>query len=224
MMGRTHAISGTTAWAIATAAAPELGFHPRPAVIATGLLTAAGAALLPDLDHPEATIARTFGSLSHAAATFVERVSGGHRHATHSAAFIGACYAAVWLGTTTLGILFAVPLLLVLFAFALRALGIRRSNVLLLAVACTLAAVLAVAPSPSRIVHSDYGWLPTAVALGAAMHLIGDCLTPEGCPLLWPRATRYRFPLIPRTGGRIERWVFVPGLAAVTVALLVIAR
>ncbi|WP_424563184.1 metal-dependent hydrolase, partial [Trebonia sp.] len=42
---------------------------------------------MPDIDHPDSTISREFGFLTQAFAWLVDRLSGGHRHGTHS--FVG---------------------------------------------------------------------------------------------------------------------------------------
>ena len=58
--------------------------------------------------------------------------------------------------------------------------------------------------------------LPLAVGIGVAAHVVGDCLTEEGCPLLWP--IPWRVSVLPlETEGLIERYVVGPvlGLAAV---------
>ena len=49
-----------------------------------GVLLTAGAGTLPDIDHPDSTISREFGFLTQAFAWLVDRLSGGHRHGTHS--------------------------------------------------------------------------------------------------------------------------------------------
>ncbi|KJE24375.1 putative membrane-bound metal-dependent hydrolase (DUF457) [Frankia torreyi] len=59
------------------------------------------------------------------------------------------------------------------------------------------------------------------VVLGCLAHLIGDCLTPRGCLLLWPVNWRMEVVLVPRTDGRVERLVVVPVLAGVIVILTV---
>lgn len=84
MMGRTHATSAATVWAATVCLAPAVDVHPHWGAISAGLLSTAGAGLLNDLDHPEATIAWTLGPFTRALAVLVNRVSGGHRHATHS--------------------------------------------------------------------------------------------------------------------------------------------
>jgi len=177
-MGRTHACSGGTAYAAVCSLAPMVGVHPRWGTVAAGLLATAGAALLPDLDHPEATPAWTFGAPSRAFARFVHRVSGGHRHATHSLAFAVALPLLVWAGDSVLGRWFALAVVFFLFAFGLRALHLARG--LAPIVALGLAALV------GHAMPHALSWLPWSVAAGILAHLGGDCLTKEGCPLLWP--------------------------------------
>lgn len=216
MMGSTHSRSGTTAFAALTAAAPLVGIHPHWPAMAAGTLACSGAALLPDLDHPSATIAVTFGPLSKATARFVHRVSGGHRHATHSLLFVAFTYLATLLGVTVGAGWFAVPLLFVLFAFGIRAMHLAPGISVLVAGAAT-----AFIWYP---LHGDYSWLSVAVGVGTLTHLFGDCLTKEGCPLLWPQRAHYMLPVIQRTGNAVEQWVFGPLFALGTVALFVFAH
>jgi membrane-bound metal-dependent hydrolase YbcI (DUF457 family) len=216
MMGTTHSRSGTTAWALLTAAAPLVGVHPRWPAMAAGTLACAGAALLPDLDHEQATIAVTFGPVSEAAARLVNRISGGHRHATHSLLFVAFVYLATWLGVSQGGGWFAVPALFVLFAFGIRAMRLAPGLSVFVAAAATGFFWL-----PLR---GDYGWLPIAVGVGTLAHLLGDCLTKEGCPLFWPHRARYMLPVIQRTGNQVEQWVFGPLFAVGTIALFVFAH
>lgn len=216
MMGSTHSRSGTTAFAALTAGAPLVGIHPHWPAMAAGTLACAGAALLPDIDHPEASIAWTFGPASKAVAKFVHRISGGHRHATHSLGFVALMYAATWLGITIGGGWFALPLLLVLFAFGIRAMHLTPGLSVFTALALTVFFWLPL--------HGDYGWMPVAVGVGTLTHLLGDCLTKEGCPLLWPYRRHYMIPVIRRTGNRVEQWLFGPAFAVGTVALFVFAH
>lgn len=196
--------------------APLVGVHPDwPAVIA-GLGSTAGAALLPDADHPDGSIAWTFGPATKALTRFVHRVSGGHRHATHSLAFALAAASAAWLGDEIPGRWFALALLFCLFAFAARALHPVRGS----APAAALAATAVVALT----MRDDLGWLPWSVGVGVLAHLAGDCLTKEGCPLLWPRPRHWIFPVVQRTGNRVERWLFAPAFALGTAALLAFGR
>jgi len=93
MLGRDHALTGAFVFA---AVAPAL--HVTHAYLAAGVVLTAGAGVLPDIDHPDSTISRSFGFLTEWFAWLVDRVSGGHRHGTHSllgiAAFTAAAYGA----------------------------------------------------------------------------------------------------------------------------------
>lgn len=62
------------------------------------------------------------------------------------------------------------------------------------------------------------GMLPWAVGIGAAAHIAGDCLTKEGCPLLWPAGWRLSL-LHLTTEGPVERFLIGPALGVVAVIL-----
>src|SRR5690349_22514575 len=79
MLGRDHALSGAVVFA---ALAPSM--HVTAAHLAAGVVLGAGAGVLPDIDHPDSTIARSFGFLTEAFAWVVRRISGGHRRGTHA--------------------------------------------------------------------------------------------------------------------------------------------
>ena len=216
MLGRTHATSGSLAWSATASLAPVAGVHPHWAAVLAGSMTAAGAALLPDADHPEATIAWSFGPITKAVTLFVHRVSGGHRHATHSLLFAVEATLATWLLLLLARQWFAVPTLFVLTVFALRAWHVKPSLTPVAAVLYTGVFWF--------LLHGDYGWLPVAVGAGVLAHLAGDCLTKEGCPLLWPHRRHFMAPVIRRTGNRVETLLFAPVFGLGTVALLVFAR
>lgn len=214
MLGHTHALSG----AVTGLAAGTLVVHLPAARLAmfTGLVIAY--ALAPDLDHCGTTEARSFGFVTEALAWVVEKLSGGHRHGTHSvvgiAAFTGVAWLAclfrdTWPGRIALGVILAAG-----FAAALDALRIggHAGNLL----ACAGAAVMC---------WTGYGlvFVPFAAALGAATHILGDMLTRCGCPLAWP-ATMREFHLLPRplrfTTGKLAEHVIVTPLLLAAFALL----
>ena len=215
MLGHSHALSGATAFAALSSLAPALGVHPHWGAITAGLLASAGAALLPDLDHPQATIAWTFGPITRTLAVLINRASGGHRHATHSLAFAVAMPLATWVGDAAFGRPFEAAALFMLFAFGIRALRLAPG---LVTVSALGAATVAWYLLP------DLSWVPWSVAAGVLAHLAGDCLTKEGCPLLWPHRRHFMVPVIRRTGNRVETLLFAPVFGLGTVALLVFAR
>lgn len=209
MMGRTHALSGV----VAGAAAGQFIWHLNLPHLTVGAAIAAGAAVLPDIDHPDASCARSFGFVSEAFAWLIEHLSGGHRHGTHSlvgvAAFTGGAYAAEHYRYTLAGKIGLGLLLVLVLASGLRALKIggHFSDLLAIAVA-------------AGMFYTSFGIteVPWAIAIGTATHLVGDMLTNEGIPIAWP-LSRFHVRLLPEpfaftTGTRPERWVVAPALLA----------
>ncbi|MFE1591567.1 metal-dependent hydrolase [Nocardia sp. NPDC058705] len=220
MLGHSHATSGALAWA-GTAAALPLTVATFPlfasettqfgiAELIMGTFLTAGAALLPDADHPSGTISHVLGPVSHHLCRFISWVSGGHRHGTHSLLFVVAAVAATWAGEHYLGRPFTLSLVFFLLALAVRSLHLcppgksvrTYGTVIVLASAGTFAVDHWIVDRPV--------WLPICVGLGCLAHLLGDCLTDRGCRLLWPFPLRTRVPLIERTGNRVETWVISP--------------
>ncbi|GAB6855920.1 metal-dependent hydrolase [Microbacterium xylanilyticum] len=191
MMGTSHAVTGAAAWVAITATTlPALHLYPvTPVGVVLGAMVCAGAALLPDADHHDATIAHSVPVLGRVTAGTVERISGGHRHGMHSLlAVIGILAATIALSTLRwtptgwdhpiqLGSAIAV---MACVTFATRVLTLVRSWPAAWALG-TAAAVLVALWAPA-----EFTWLPVCIGLGFAVHLIGDALTTEGIPLLWP--------------------------------------
>ncbi|MGN6405671.1 metal-dependent hydrolase [Sinomonas sp.] len=215
MMGPHHAACGAAAWVAVTThlhidASPltagllglgpasfDVGWpllHASPLGVVAGALVTAGAALLPDADHPSSTIAHSLPPVSRVLCEILGAASGGHRNGTHSlvgiALFTAMAWAAglwtvetPWFGTVYAG---AGLVSLLLVSFAAKVLGVFPDGVRKLpwVVSVPLAAFIAVAAP------HEQNWFPLAVALGAAVHIAGDMLTTGGCNLLWPIAFR----------------------------------
>ena len=183
MLGRDHALSGALAFA---ALGPSL--HVTGSHLAAGVLLTAGAGTLPDIDHPDSTISREFGFLTQAFAWLVDRLSGGHRHGTHS--FVGiAVFSAGALAAGSRQ-LTAHPTGHQVFSWHL----MPTALYLALLYSAALRAL--------------------AVALGCAAHIAGDELTHGGCPVFWP-VSGHEFHLVPRplqitTAKMGENWVVFP--------------
>src|SRR5262252_4064694 len=79
MLGHDHALSGALAFAVVAPLLPVSGTQ-----LAVAAALTAGAGILPDLDEPGSTIARTFGFLTGGFAWIIHKISGGHRKGTHS--------------------------------------------------------------------------------------------------------------------------------------------
>ena len=209
MMGRTHALSGL----VLGAAAGQFVWHSAPGYLAVAAAVTAGAAVLPDLDHPDASIARSFGFVTEAFAWVVEHLCGGHRHGTHSlvgaAVFTGGAYAADHYRQSPAGKAGLALLLVLVLAAGLRALKIGGHFGDLIAIG-----------GAAAMVGTGFGLagVPWAIAVGTVTHLLGDMLTDEGIPVAWP-VSRRRVRLLPEpfaftTGTRPERWFVAPMLLA----------
>ena len=197
MMGGHHAISGAAAW-LALIGTPTIGDRAlgagvldltAPEVLA-GTVVATGAALLPDIDHPSATIARSAGAASKLASSAISSAAG-HRGATHTLLAVAVFTLA---GVLVARLDWAVHAPVVgqveiattagvtgLCAFAARALKLASSPLSpwLIGVGAGLLVGL-LAPEASI-------WLPAAIGLGALVHLLGDLLTTDGIPFpTWP--------------------------------------
>lgn len=193
MMGAHHAITGAAAWVALTASAPLVttGFYPLSVVgVVTGAAVCAGAALLPDADHPQATIAQSVPGVGSVVTGAIGQMAGGHRKGLHSLlAVLGTLIASValsflhvntaWFGDINLGAGLAT---MALVAFAARALKLVRTGswVFPWMLGATVALVIAL------FAPSEIEWLPIAVTLGFIVHLLGDALTVGGVPFLWP--------------------------------------
>jgi membrane-bound metal-dependent hydrolase YbcI (DUF457 family) len=221
MMGHTHVLSGAVAFLAVAGPLSEHVLPLGPAAVAVGTLVAAGAAMLPDLDHHNGTIANAFGPISRLLCRLVAALSGGHRHGTHS--LIGAAVftgLALYAGRDRWA--FTVALWLCM-GLAVRGLWRRPKNRpngrfdyrdiagLVHAAVAFLAAY--------QIAHSsiDLTVVPWAIAIGYLTHLTGDSLTEQGVPWLGPAPHRYRIASID-TGKAVETWVVVPALYAGLIA------
>jgi membrane-bound metal-dependent hydrolase YbcI (DUF457 family) len=231
MLGRDHALSGAFAFAALSPTLHVTGTH-----LVAGVLLTAGAGVLPDIDHPDSSIARSFGFLTQTFAWVVARISGGHRHGTHSLAgilvfAIGALAAGNYqLAGTRIGthaafswhMLPAGLYLALLYSAALRALHIGGHHGDLLGIG---GAVLTCYTGFDLFRISAGQWhvpvLAFATALGCAAHIAGDELTHGGCPVFWPFSER-EFHLLPRplqfTTAKIgETWIIFPLLTGALV-------
>ncbi|WP_026818472.1 metal-dependent hydrolase [Arthrobacter castelli] len=210
MMGAHHAACGAAAWVALTTRieidpAPwaaqllppggtiPLGFgllEVSDLGVVTGALVTAGAALVPDADHHNASIAHSLPPLSNLLCAGIGTISGGHRHGSHSIigliAFTAAALAAgLWtVHVPGLGVVYpgAGLLSVLLIAFAAKALKIipDRMRASPWTVGLSLGVFIALFAPEQRF------WFPLAMAAGVVVHILGDMLTTGGCNLLWP--------------------------------------
>ncbi|MGO1507662.1 metal-dependent hydrolase [Microbacterium sp.] len=189
MMGASHAISGAAVWVAITTPAAGFGIlSVDPIERIAGAIVCAGAALLPDADHPNATIAYSVpgGSLVTGA---IGKATGGHRKGMHSLlAVVGVLAAAIALSHVTFtpdgwdvtiqvgaGIMAAACI-----AFAVKVMHLARSWLV-----AWLTGIVA-AGITSWFFPSHTWWLPVCLTVGYFVHLLGDFLTVGGVPWLWP--------------------------------------
>lgn len=218
MMGHTHALSGAAVWFAAVPVLGALDVPLRLPDIAAGAIICAGAALLPDLDHPSATIAHTYGVITHLLSRGVNAVSGGHRHATHSFFFV------LLAAGVTEGLAQLSPAAVQIFCALLIGIGLRGLGIGVRGPRIGWGGIVNLVLNAGllggfALLGVRYEWIGIAVGLGCLTHLLGDCITTEGCPLLWPWMARFSIPFVPSTGGRVERWLVTPLLLAAIVVL-----
>jgi hypothetical protein len=237
VMGRSHAASGAAGWLVACAAAAAVGHRPAFTTVVVGAVVAAGFAVAPDADHPQATVSRVLGPVSQWAAGWVAYCCAwlhaetatrrdaprrnGHRTASHTAA---AGLAAGWVVAEACAVVGRWAVAAVVFVaagLAARSLFSRRARGDFGATLAGLAAAgMTCWTAPA---HAAWWWLGVPVAFGWLAHLTGDALTNSGCPILWPLMIRRRhwYPvgtpraLRFRAGDAWEQMLVVP---AITVA------
>jgi membrane-bound metal-dependent hydrolase YbcI (DUF457 family) len=217
VLGRDHALLGAVAGVgLAEPVARLAHTHLPPGQVAAAGVVCAGFALLPDIDEPGSTVSRRLGALSGAVAAFTNKVAGGHRQATHCLWFAGGVAALVWwLGRFALSapILVYACLALTLTMMAPARLVRRRSLVALVGPVAAGWVVWRAQtgswltdPTGAVDVHT-WAWLPVAAGPGVGLHLVGDLLTAEGVPLLWPSRFRPAVPLLGHTDSAREQLV-----------------
>jgi membrane-bound metal-dependent hydrolase YbcI (DUF457 family) len=215
MLGHSHALSG----AVTGTAAAILLHYPAPRAAALAGFTA-GMALLPDLDKCGSSPARCLGFLSEAVAWVIGKLSGGHRHLTHSILGIGIFTGLAWLsahyradvaGKAGLALLMTLSV-----AGGLEALHIARGHV---------ADVIGIGVAAAEVWYGfGLALIPLAVLIGTTTHIAGDMLTDSGCMLGYP-ASRHRFHLLPEplafTTGTAPELLFIDPLLFVLLVILV---
>jgi membrane-bound metal-dependent hydrolase YbcI (DUF457 family) len=229
-------MSGLLAWSAVTALATDHAIgqlSPRAWVV--GAVLATGAALLPDLDHPSSTVSRTFGSISQGLSSGMNALShgvyrltrtrrdsnrdGGHRGLTHTLVF--AALAAVI--TTTIvqtSQKWALPVLMFFFC------GLAVRGILhkwdphhdALVITLTSAGLTTLCMVWTERTAANAAACGVAVGIGCIAHYLGDAITEQGCPILWPipLGGKTWYPVAPpkilrmRTGGRVEMTLIGP--------------
>jgi membrane-bound metal-dependent hydrolase YbcI (DUF457 family) len=241
MMGKSHAASGAAAW-LAGCAAPAVADNPTIGgwvarvdplagqilaqlsvwfdpvgweVIVVGTFLAAYGALVPDIDHPESTVSRSLGPISHlfakgfaagcarlheATKTRADRTDrDGHRTGSHTTVFAvlfgGGLVPLAWWG----GQRAALAIIFIAAATAISALLPPKRRRIRVRARWLFGdrrrrRLLPTGPTVAAALTllvwwkatPSGAWIGTAIAVGCLMHCLGDSLTKDGCPLFWP--------------------------------------
>lgn len=201
VMGPTHAMSGAAAGALVAVVTAHFTGTPADAtstLVLSGVT--AGAAVLPDLDHPSGTAARVLGPVSRLLSVLINRASsmiaeitgargrrvGGHRTFTHTLLFAALLAAATWFAVdlgeraVTVGIFAA----LVLLALHSLARPFARTWGAVGSVVAAVVLTLVVARDMPDMLSAPV--MATAVGVGCVVHCLGDAVTRSGVPLFAP--------------------------------------
>lgn len=227
MMAPGHALSGLVA-GLGTVGVVS----GRPVAEQAGwVLLWSGAALANDLDAQGTTVTRMWGPVSGGVRvrffrrgkrrTIVPGVTdilgtlvGGHREGSHSVVGFLGLLVVVWLATfwtwgTALVAAFCLGLMLAAVGVILPGRQPQEYWPINLG--------LCIAAGAYVVTHHVTlpGWVPFALAGGAAIHILGDMITVTGCPLGWP-VDRKRVSVLPlRANGPVCCWLITPALAFV---------
>lgn len=189
MMGYSHAMSGAAAWLAVTSTSAGFGWYAvTPTEQLSGAVLCAGAALLPDADHPSATIAYSVPVVGKAVTGALGHAAGGHRKGMHTLWSIGI----VFVITLVLGFISNVETdygtvniagtlsTVALTAFAVKVLRITRKwgKAWLIGI---LAGVGMFFFQPEASL-----WLPICIMIGYGAHILGDGLTTGGIAWFYP--------------------------------------
>jgi hypothetical protein len=231
MYGITHAAAG---WCAGLLLAPLVEARTLAQAVVLATVTA-GAALLPNLDHPDARQSRLLYLLTAGLSAVVQGLSrllarltsrrsdayGGERqYFTHTLVFAVLLVAGVTWWVSSAKAFAVVAVLLLACLFIVDALG----DWLLPAV---LGALLVALVNTDELATMS-PWLGVAVGVGCLVHCVGEGLTGDGSPLFWPlplggqlwreidAPALVRFP----AGGLFEVAVLLPALVIADVLLL----
>lgn len=203
VMGPTHAMSGAAVWLLAAPAVASSTGNGGidPVALGVGAAVCAGSALLPDIDSPQSTVARSFGPLTILLAHVVSAASlavrnltattsdghteDGHRTVTHT--LIGAIAAGAGVSALVAAFGQTATIAVLFFTLGLAIRGLlgdwaKREGW----IGVTLASLAGAWMAAEYLSDGRLWWLGAAVTAGMILHNLGDALTKEGVPFLAP--------------------------------------
>lgn len=200
-MGKSHLLLGGAGFlGIGAPALAWFGVALSPSQLAAGTIVCAGAAMLPDMDHPQATVSRSLGRVSQFLAKYLAKLFGGHRNGTHSILFAVAVAIGLKALLETPGSWAAIAICFFFSSLVVKVL--TETSGIISAILSAVIALTLVSINP------DIEWIYLAVALGCLLHDLGDVLTPEGVPPAWPLSKRrLSIPIIGHTGDKRETMI-----------------
>jgi membrane-bound metal-dependent hydrolase YbcI (DUF457 family) len=204
MLGKSHLIVGSAGFLTLSQPILHLAGQPKLSVpeLIAGTVVCAGAAMLPDIDHPNSTVTHSLGPVTGVLSNVVNKLAGGHRMGTHSIPF------AIGMGLlATFGLHYwHSPLLALILCFFFISLAVgvltEASAVVCTVISAGVAGVIVMAVPMQKIGAS---WLAVAIVLGCVLHMLADLVTTEGIPLFWPISKKkISMPICGHTGGTGE--------------------
>jgi membrane-bound metal-dependent hydrolase YbcI (DUF457 family) len=179
MLAKTHMLVGATSFIAAT---QIVDTPTTPVQLALGMFVAAGAAILPDLDTPGATAARSLGPITQIFSLMIKGLAGGHRRGTHS--ILGFALFALLIfsvcriaGDNTL-----VRVLLCCIPIGIMSRTITSHVKGWMSVVVMIGASYLV----YQETNTSYTWIIVALLVGYASHIVADSMTKDRIMLFYP--------------------------------------
>lgn len=232
MMAPGHVASGVASGIATSVVVAHQGLRIQAAWVAIWT----GFVLLPDWDSPNTKVARMWGPVSGGIRVrlwrrgkrrklvpgitdLVAALCGGHRQGSHSVLGLLVVLAGIWVATWSqvgTAVVAFVCAGLVLAAIGTVIPGRDPGDIWQV----NLAVSVFVGWAAYTQAWTLPGWLPLAAAGGAAVHVLGDMITVQGCPLSWPTG-KHRVSLLPlRANGFTCCYVLTPLFWVATVLQL----
>lgn len=202
MLGKSHLLVGAAGYlTVGQTLLAAAGARPTATEMICGTVICAGAAMLPDIDHPQATVARALGPVTWFVSRAANKIFGGHRQGTHSLLFAFAMsFSVSYLLSGSYWRIIEFGLTFFFTSLCVRVLT-ETKGVICAVISGGVASVMLISTTRPE-------WLAAAIGLGCILHIAADLVTTEGVPIFWPISkTTIRFPVVGHTGGTREQVV-----------------